>query len=236
MMQSICNGWEFTPNWSLDFGLGKADGTPVRLPHNAADLPNHYGDHNAYQMICGYRKKLPILPEYEGKRLFLQFDGAGHIATVYVNGKKAGHHRTGYTGFRVEITDFVTVGEDALIAVELDTTENPATPPFGFVIDYLTYGGLYREVWLDVRNKAMIEDIFVTTPRTDSVHVEIATQGAELCRLSILEEDGTCLLSRETTSPADLNFPDAKLWSNEDPHRYILKCELLDGYGAVQDT
>ena len=236
MMQSICNGWEFTPHWSVDFGLGKGEGQLVRLPHNAADLPNHYGDHNAYQMICGYRKKLPIPAEYAGKRLFLQFDGAGHIATVYVNGQKAGHHRTGYTGFRVEITKFVTIGEEALIAVELDTTENPATPPFGFVIDYLTYGGLYREAWLDVRNESMIEDIFVSTPRTDSVHIEIKSQGAELCRLSILEEDGTPLLTRETTSPADLNFPEAKLWNIDDPHRYILRCELLDGYGKVQDT
>ena len=236
MMTSICNNWEFTKNWSHAFGLGQGEGTPVRLPHNVQDLPTHYGDHNAYQMICGYRRKLPIPAEYAGKRLFLQFDGAGHIATVYVNGQKAGHHRTGYTAFRVEITDLVTPGEDAIIAVELDTTENPATPPFGFVIDYLTYGGLYREAWLDVREQALIEDLFVTTPRADLVHVEIKTQGADLCRLSILEEDGQCLLTRETSSPADLSFPDATLWSTEDPHRYILKCELLDGYGNVQDT
>ena len=153
MMQSLCNSWEFTKEWSHTFGIGQGEGMPVRLPHNAQNLPTHYGDHNAYQMICGYRRKLPILPEYAGKRLFLQFDGAGHIATVYVNGQKAGHHRTGYTAFRVEITGFVTPGEEAMIAVELDTTENPATPPFGFVIDYLTYGGLYREVWLDVREQ-----------------------------------------------------------------------------------
>ena len=236
MMQNICNDWEFTPQWSHPFCLGQGKGKAVRLPHNAADLPTHYGDHNAYQMICGYRKKLAIPAEYAGKRLFLQFDGAGHIATVYVNGQKAGHHRTGYTAFRVEITEFVTAGEEALIAVELDTTENPATPPFGFVIDYLTYGGLYREVWLDVREQSYIEDVFVYTPRHDLVHVEIKTLGADICRLSIWEEDGTCLLVRETTSPADLSFPDAKLWSVDDPHRYVLRCQLLDGYGNVVDT
>ena len=236
MMQSLCNGWEFTRQWTHAFGLGQGTGTPVRLPHNAADLPTHYGDHNAYQMICGYRRPLPIPAEYVGKRLFLQFDGAGHIATVYINGQKAGHHRTGYTAFRVEITDFVTPGQDAMIAVELDTTENPATPPFGFVIDYLTYGGLYREVWLDVREQSCIEDIFVTTPRPDLIHAEIRTQGANLCRLSVLEEDGQCLLTRETTSPADLSFPNARLWDVDDPHRYILRCELLDGYGRVLDT
>ena len=236
MIQSLCNGWEFTPQWSLDFAAGQGEGTPVRLPHTVKELPLHYIDHKAYQMVCGYRKRLPILPEYAGKRLFLQFDGAGHIATVYINGEKVCHHRTGYTAFRLEISEYVTVGEDALIAVELDTTENPAVPPFGFVIDYLTYGGLYREVWLDIREQSYIEDIFVTTPYHDQVHVEIQTRGSALCRLSILEEDGTTLLTKETSSPADLVFPNARLWSLDDPHRYVLKCQLLDGYGAIVDT
>ena len=235
MKYSLCNDWEFTEAWSEAFCQGAGDATPVRLPHTPKAIPTHYGDHTAYQMVCGYRKTLPIPAEYAGKRLFLQFDGAGHIATVFVNGQELTQHAGGYTGFRVEITDFVTPGEDARIAVRLDTTENPALPPFGFVIDYLTYGGLYREVWLDVREQNYIEDIFVTTPNNDTVHAEIKTRGANYCRVSVLEEDGTCLLTTETTSPASIPFPDARLWSVEDPHRYILKCELLDGSGAVCD-
>ncbi len=236
MLQSLCNGWEFTERWSEDFGRGNGEGTSVRLPHTVKEMPLHYADHNSYQMLCGYRRRLSIGAELAGKRLFLQFDGAAHIATVYVNGCEAAHHSTGYTGFRLEITDLVKAGEDTLIAVKLDTTENPSTPPFGFVIDYLTYGGLYREVWLDVREQCYIEDIFVTTPRPDLVHVELASQGTDLCRFSILEEDGTCLMTRETISPADLHLPDARLWRPEDPHRYVLKCELLDGYGKILDT
>ncbi len=235
MLQSICNHWEFVENWSEDFGQGRGDATPVRLPHTVKEIPLHYADHNSYQMLCGYRRKLPIPAEYAGKRLFLQFDGAAHIATVYVNGVEACHHRTGYTAFRCEITDLVTPGEDALITVKLDTTENPQIPPFGFVIDYLTYGGLYREVWLDVREQSFIEDIYVTTQGREA-EVTVTTNGSDLCRLSITELDGRNLLTKETTSPARLYLPDAKLWSCDDPHRYILKCELLDGYGKAVDT
>jgi beta-galactosidase len=68
-------------------------------------MPLHYGDHNAYQMVCGYRRKLDLGEELAGKRLFLQFDGAAHIATVYVNGQELTTHCTGYTAFRVEITE-----------------------------------------------------------------------------------------------------------------------------------
>ena len=235
MLLSLCNNWEFTQIWSEAFAQGKGDAQAIRLPHTVCELPLHYIDHKAYQMRCGYRRTLSIPAEYTGKRLFLQFDGAAHIATVYVNGEECCHHRCGYTAFRCEITDLVSPGEDVHIAVKLDTTENPEVPPFGYVIDYLTYGGLYREVWLDVREQSYIEDIFVTTPRSDTVHVEATTQGCNHLRLSVLQEDGTLLLTKETSAPTDLYLPDARLWSCNDPYRYVLKCELLDGYGKVMD-
>ncbi len=227
MMLSLCNGWEFTSQWTDDFLEGRGSFRPVRLPHTVQELPLHYIDHKAYQMLCGYRKRLPIPAEYAGKRLFLQFDGAAHIATVYVNGMEAAHHRTGYTGFRFEITDLVIPGQDAAIAVKLDTTENPEVPPFGFVIDYLTYGGLYREVWLDVREQSFIEDIFVTSPTPDTAHVELKTQGEGLCRLTILDAEGNAVAQKKADCRADLCVANARLWSNTDPYRYTLRCELL---------
>ena len=140
-MRSLCNGWEFTDNWTEAFLAGEGSFEPVRLPHNVRDLPLHYADHESYQMICGYRRNLEITEEMAGKRLFLQFDGAAHIATVYLNGQELTTHRCGYTAFRVEVTEVAHPGEN-LLAVKLDTTENASIPPFGFVIDYLTYGGL----------------------------------------------------------------------------------------------
>ncbi len=231
MLRSLCDNWEFTTSWEAGF----ENATAVRLPHTVKELPLHYIDHKAYQMVCGYRRPLPIPMEYAGKRLFLQFDGAAHIATVYVNGEEAAHHHTGYTAFRCEITDLVTPGEDAVITVKLDTTENPEVPPFGFVIDYLTYGGLYREVWLDVREQSYIEDIFITTCGDDA-EVQFSTQGADCCLLSIWDEDGVVAVKQTSLSPARLHVPRIRKWSCEDPHRYTLKCELLDGYGKVCDT
>ena len=106
-MISLCNGWEFTQEWNESFLLGEGAFETVRLPHNVQELPLHYVDHNSYQMICGYRRELCVTEAMRGKRLFLQFDGAGHIATVYVNGQELCTHRGGYTAFRVEITDAV---------------------------------------------------------------------------------------------------------------------------------
>ena len=238
-MQSLCNHWEFTPRFSMDFVKGLGEGQPVRLPHTTAELPLHYADHNAYQMICGYRRNLHIGQELQGKRLFLQFDGAAHIATVYINGQETVTHRSGYTAFRVEITDLVTYGQDNLIAVRLDSTENPAIPPFGFVIDYLTYGGLYREVWLDVRESSFLSDIYITTPTTETARVQLTVENPEGCTATaeILDADGKALVHQEIslTDSNTLTLPGAQPWNIDDPYRYTCRV-CLHKDGAVLDT
>ena len=228
-MLSLCNGWEFIPQATTEFLQGHGTGEPVRIPHNVMPLPLHYADHKAYQHICAYRRVLPVAPELKGKRLFLQFDGAAHIATVFVNGTETITHRCGYTSFRVEITDLLDYGADNLIAVRLDTTENPAVPPFGFVIDYLTYGGLYREVWLDIRENSYISDIYITTPTTTSAQVAVSVDSPQHCTmLAEILEDGKTLVAREIypTDAVTLSLPTARSWSIEDPYRYICRITL----------
>ncbi|MBE6960264.1 MAG: glycoside hydrolase family 2 protein [Ruminococcaceae bacterium] len=238
-MQSLCNSWEFTPQFSIDFANGLGEGESVRLPHTTAELPLHCADHHAYQMICGYRRTLHIGAQLQGKRLFLQFDGAAHIATVYVNGQETITHRCGYTAFRVEITDLVNYGQDNLIAIRLDSTENPEIPPFGFVIDYLTYGGLYREVWLDIRESSFISDIYITTPTTDTARVQLTVENRKRCTATaeILDPDGKALAHKEIslTDSTDLTLPDARPWSTEDPFRYTCRICLFRE-GVLVDT
>ena len=152
-MINLCSGWEFAENWSEELLSGGGETVPVRLPHTVKETPLHYAGPQHYEGVYGYRRALDLPESLRGRRLFLQFDGAAHIAEVFFNGVKCAEHRCGYTAFRAEITDYVNFGGDNTICVRLDCTENPAVPPFGFVIDYLTYGGLYREVWLDVRER-----------------------------------------------------------------------------------
>ena len=229
-MISLCSGWQFAESWSEEFLSGAGEAEDVRLPHTLRELPLHYAGPEDYEMLCGYRRVLHIPAEYEGKRLFLQFDGAAHIASVFVNGRETVTHRCGYTAFRVEITGFVRYGADNLVAVRLDCTENPAIPPFGFVIDYLTYGGLYREVWLDVREQAYIEDIFVTTPAAGRVRAVLTVSGGQQhVRLRVLD-GGVCLAEcGGDGSEFDVSVPNAAQWSPEHPKLYTLEAVLDNG-------
>ena len=229
-MISLCSGWQFAESWSEEFLSGAGEAEDVRLPHTVRELPLHYAGPEDYEMLCGYRRVLHIPAEYEGKRLFLQFDGAAHIASVFVNGRETVTHRCGYTAFRVEITGLVRYGADNLVAVRLDCTENPAIPPFGFVIDYLSYGGLYREVWLDVREQAYIEDIFVTTPAAGRVRAVLTVSGGQQhVRLRVLD-GGVCLAEcGGDGSEFDVSVPNAAQWSPEHPKLYTLEAVLDNG-------
>ena len=237
-MIALNNNWEFTPEWSESF-LRWKDGKneKVRIPHTVKMLPQHYINEKDYQMISGYRRRISVPKKAEGKRVFLQFDGAAHIATVYVNGIELQTHKGGYTAFRVEITNHVVPGEKCDVAVKLDSTENGTIPPFGFVIDYLTYGGIYRPVWLDIQEKDYISDIFVSTPSLNTVNVKTTIDGDENLEktITIRKEDGTVLRAvktKENDHTFSVENPD--LWDVDHPNLYICEVELENG--AVRST
>jgi len=156
----------------------------------------------------------------------------------YVNGREVCTHRCGYTAFRVEITDHVAYGCDNLVSVKLDSTENPEVPPFGFVIDYLTYGGLYREVWLDIREESLISDIYITTPTLAAARVEVTVDNPERCTAlaELLDADGKAAVSKEIalSEPTLLPLPNAKVWGINDPYRYTCRITLWKN-GSILD-
>jgi len=237
-MLSLCNNWEFTPEWNDAFAGGEGRFETVRLPHTVKEIPLHYADHKSYQMVCGYRRKLELGQELAGKRLFLQFDGAAHIATVYVNGRELATHCSGYTGFRVDITDSVTLGGENLLCVRLDTTENPQIPPFGFVVDYLTYGGLYREVWLDVRNSHYIEDLYIATPTLTTLKIRPTLVDAGKCIVLVELLDGSVVILKKAFTAGGtitIQCPDVQPWSEEHPKLYTCRVSLVK-IGSVQDV
>ena len=250
-MFSLCNDWEFAPAWTDGFLKGEGRFEKVRLPHNIRDISLHYAGPEDYEGICGYRQSIFVDAKSKGKRLFLQFDGAAHIAYVYVNGRLAAEHHTGYTAFRAEITDLVEYGKSNLVAVKLDTTENPSTPPFGFVIDYLTYSGLYREAWLDIREQSFISDVFVSTPDLNTARAQISidpgkTAGRTFNIIASVLDGGKTLASASAVlseeggdlheSTVEIPCEDALPWSVDSPKLYTLKAELAAEDGSVLDV
>ncbi|HYW94294.1 MAG TPA: glycoside hydrolase family 2 TIM barrel-domain containing protein [Bacteroidales bacterium] len=86
-----------------------------------------------------YRKSWVIPGKYINDQVILNFDGIQSEATVYVNGKEAGHHVYGYTPFHLNITPYMN-GENQpeVIAVKVVKPEQNSR--------WFTGAGIYRPV------------------------------------------------------------------------------------------
>lgn len=157
------NNWKFSETYDKKMLKKDYDDSfmqEVRLPHTCKETPFHYFDESIYQMVSVYRRKLEVPVEWMGKRVLLTLEGVAHDSEVYVNGQMVDGHHCGYTAFQMDISQFLHYGKENVLAVKVDSRESLNIPPFGNVIDYMTYGGIYREVYLEVKNVNYLEDVF----------------------------------------------------------------------------
>lgn len=247
------DGWGFTEQFTerlLEPDFNPCELTQVRLPHTVRETPLHYFDESVYQMVSGYCKKIFIPGAWRGKRVLLTIAGAAHGSFVFWNGKAAGEHHCGYTSFTLDVTELLSYDAENTLTVKLDSRESQNIPPFGFVIDYMTYGGMYREVWLDVAESAWIADVFVHNEITSindgkaKLHAEITacgrTDGLKV-RVSIREK-GTEVFSPLAEGAVcgdkarlEAVMTGVKLWDIENPNCYEVKAELLSGGDALDE-
>ena len=139
-----------------------------------------------WQGICYYRKILNVSKKEIDKQLWLEVEGAMHLADVWVNGQHLIQHSGGYTPFVVDVTGMLHADRGNEILVRLDNRNNPLIPPGKPLetLDFCYYGGLYRDVNLIVKHPVHITHpimanevagggIFVTYPYVSKQEAEI---------------------------------------------------------------
>jgi len=230
----------------------------VVIPHTNARLPWHSFDEKSYEFVSSYRRRFKLPAEARGKRVFVDFEGAMTASTVWINGQRLGEYKGGYTPFSFDLTPHLDFDGENVLAVDLDSSERPDIPPFGYQIDYLTFGGIYREVSLRIVPATFIENVFAKPKEvlTDhpSLDVDCYIQRMEASRdaltLEVSLRDGDRVLAKGTQKiPAAQagNEPAAytvhleklgaiKLWDLTHPNLYSVQVRLLRGTQAVDQV
>jgi len=245
------DGWLYHPE-PVDDTAPDSRFEPVTLPHANVVLPHHNFDNAEYQFISTYRRRFTP-PELEpGQRLFVDFEGAMIASTVALNGVRLGEYRGGFTPFSFDLTDQLVPGEN-LLTVHLDSRERTDIPPYGFVVDYLTFGGIYREVALRVVDACHIEDVFVQTrdvltgqprvaadttlrnltnaPRALTLRAELLdAQGQRLADAT----EAIALAPGEALYTLEMQASGVRRWTLDDPALYTLRVTLAER-GALTD-
>jgi beta-galactosidase len=158
------------------------------------------------------------------------------------------------------LTPHIDFAGENVLAVDVDSTERPDIPPFGYQIDYLTFGGIYRQVSLRVVPETFIENIFAKPMDVLSAHprvqVDCFLQSLEASRepinLEVELRDGNQVLTKGTQKvPASAgattepvahtvvleSLSGIKLWDLATPNLYSVYVRLVEGTQTVdQDS
>lgn len=126
-------------------GLDDRAWQAVTLPHTF-NAEGEGADKATYgRGASWYRRTIRLANANDGRRTFIEFDGAALITEVWVNGKSVGRHAGGYARFRFDLTPFLRSGNNVL-AVRGDNTKDAVVAPLGG--DFTQFGGIYRPVRL----------------------------------------------------------------------------------------
>lgn len=200
---------------------------PVVIPHDwlIGQTENLYED-----SVGWYKKKISIDFKAQ-RRYFLRFEGIYMDSTIYVNGAKAGEWKYGYTTFEVEITDYISDGENEVLVKVVHQSPNSR---------WYTGAGIYRPAWLICRESAHFaaDGIYIHTKKTDAgydteIYSEvvlpegISPENYELCyRIMDKKQTVAEVCVPVTKTETTLFVPEAKEWSVKNPYLYQLKAEL----------
>ncbi len=233
-------GWKYSPEFKEEMVKKSFDDSKlltVDIPHANKELPLNYFDEKSYQFKSLYRKHFSLDGgKKEGKRYLLHFEGAAVYSRVYLNGKFIGEYKGAYNRFSFDITEGVR-DRNNVIAVELDSSEREEIPPFGNVVDYLVYGGIYREVWLEEVSEIYIDDVFVRPEnvlnKKKLINADIALSEKSSGKLyfELKDENGGSVAKRECEfSGRVINIKWAvegvELWDIDSPRLYTLEVTL----------
>ena len=198
-----------------------------------AELPNRTGK-LPWAGIGWYRKGFESPKSDEGKRVFIDFDGAMSRTKVWLNGEYIGEWPYGYSSFRLELTDHLNVGGQNVLAVRLDNQPESSR--------WYPGGGIYRQVRLVKKDAVHLAHwgTFVTTPEVSAeratVDIKTKVEGggdATEVRHEIFL-DGKMVV-KGTGVHCSISVDSPKLWDTENPVLYELKTTVLEG-GEVRDS
>ena len=216
-------------------------------PPNANVGYTYYGveDHNA---IGFYRRSFSVPESWNGKRLFVHFDGVYSAAVVWVNGKYVGYSQDSNTDAEFDITDFAKVGENQLSVRVYRWCDGSYLEGQ----DMWHLSGIHRDVYLVATPKVFVADHYITAPNlsedatsgTLKVALKVdnrdGVEAAKKFLVELLDHEGKTVGSATAEySGTDTKTVDATIsqlsglhaWSAEDPYLYsvVVKQQTAEG-------
>ncbi|MBR3287060.1 MAG: DUF4982 domain-containing protein [Bacteroidales bacterium] len=236
-------------------GFDDSGWRPVDLPHDfqfEQPWDMRAGGARGFKPVCEgwYRKSFRADTVWRGKQVSLDFGGIMYYGDVYLNGQKVGSSEYGYIGFEADITRALRYDTLNVVAVYANTGPSGDSR-------WYTGGGLFRDVYLQVRNVTHIarHGIFITTPEVSASKATVQVQ-AEIdqwqkhdtgVRAVIRDPEGNIVATTEGAMPEHthqtcseipldpVTIASPKLWHPDHPYLYTADV-IVTADGVVADS
>ena len=235
IIQNFNQDWLFIPEQvAMDYPDNEFE--EITLPHSNKTFSQRFVNNEDYQFVSTYRKHFAIDQNLDGKRVFIQFEGAMLETSLYLNGELLGVHQGGFTPFTFELTESLSPNENILTAY-VDSREQTHIPPYGNLVDFLTFGGIYRDVSLIIVDNCYMTEIIatptqvMTNPQLDC-SIQLSDYVPDFAiHLTLLDDKNQTIsqIEQSVTSreiPLTLANLDIERWSLNNPKLYTLKLSL----------
>ena len=231
------------------------------IPWEKVDIPHSWNTHDIlddedgyYRGVGWYKKMLTIPKIYNNQKVFLFFEAANQVTSLFVNGKSVGEdHIGGYTAFTRDITSVLKPGANEIL-IKVNNAHNDEIVPQA--ADFSFYGGIYRDIQLIITKPVHFEvanvganAIFIRTPEVSNALAKVSVQsklvrpkkGTYYISQSLFDANNNRVKKVKTKSSykkdvfTNFSVSNPKLWSPNNPYLYKLVSEVLDKNGVVLD-
>lgn len=237
--------WDYTIT-SLHHPLPKNWSGKINVPFAVESYLSTVGRSPGADSLLWYHTRFSQKPR-SGNRVLLHFGAVDYAATVYVNGRKIGTHRGGYTAFSFDITDALIDGEQELVLSVWDPTDKgeqargkQVSQPGG--IYYTPVTGIWQTVWFEMVPDNYISGYTIKTDfdtRTVTITPNLVTAATDLeLELEVFRKDSYNRPHAMAAmhQPLVATVGRAHAWSPVIPYLYEFSLRLKRGRAIIDEV
>ncbi|HUU21334.1 MAG TPA: glycoside hydrolase family 2 TIM barrel-domain containing protein [Phycisphaerae bacterium] len=120
--------------------------------------------YEVFEGVCWFARQFPVDSLGEGAAARLRFGAVNYLCRVFLNGQEIGGHEGGYTEFTLDATGRLRQGTNHIAVMADNRAAVIKWPP---VLGYFNYGGIHRDVRLEIFDGAGIGEVHVIAAAVD---------------------------------------------------------------------
>ena len=192
--------------------------------------------------VSSYRRTFEVPASWNGREIYLHFNGIYSAAYVWVNGQKVGYTQGPNNDSEFDVTKYLKIGRQNLVCVEVYRWSDGS---YLEDQDMFRLSGIHRDVYLEARQKVQVQDAYLTTRfgrrdyRQATLNIDLTLQNLDkkaqdaVVECKLYDPNGTCVQickmtaaqlqkgEKRTIHPF-FQVQQPQLWSAETPYLYTV--------------